>query len=53
VRPTTIRAARARDELDPAALERDEEEDIDASEPNGLDGEEVQASIVAACWREN
>src|SRR6266516_3657891 len=39
--PVTIRISRARDELDPAALERDEEEDIDARQPDGLDGEEI------------
>src|SRR6266516_1229481 len=39
--PVTIRISRARDELDLAALERDEEEDIDARQPDGLDGEEI------------
>ena len=37
--PATIRIARARDELDPAALERDEEEGIDARQPDV--GEEI------------
>lgn len=44
--PVNIRIGRARDELDPAALERDEEEDIDARQP---DAESV-ASVDPA-WR--
>jgi hypothetical protein len=49
--PAAIGVARAGDELDPAALEGDEEEHVGPSEPDGLDGEESQASIVAVCWR--
>src|SRR6266571_5788641 len=51
--PVTIRISRARDELDLAALERDEEEDIDSRQPDGLDGQEITCEIVAACWRRN
>jgi len=39
--PASIRVAGARDELDAAALKWDEKEDVDASEPDGLDGKEV------------
>src|SRR6266516_3570556 len=51
--PATIRIGHARDELNPAALERDEEEDIDSRQPDGLDGQEITCEIVAACWRRN
>src|SRR5918994_350552 len=37
--PTAVWVARACDELDAAALERDEEEDVDAGQPDGLGGE--------------
>src|SRR6266536_333737 len=39
--PAAVGVARACDELDASALERDEEEDVDAREPYRLDGEEV------------
>jgi hypothetical protein len=39
--PVAIRVADACDELDASALQRDEEEDVDAGQPDGLDGEEV------------
>ena len=35
--PAPIRVGCARDELDPATLERDEEEDVDAGQPDRLD----------------
>src|SRR6266513_895743 len=39
--PAPIRIARARHELDPTTLERDEEEDVDPREPDRLDRQEV------------
>src|SRR5215211_511736 len=39
--PGARRVGRAGDELDAAALERDEEERVDPCEPGGLDGEEI------------
>jgi hypothetical protein len=38
--PRAGRVRHAGDELDPAALERDEKEDVDPSQPGGLDGTE-------------
>jgi len=39
--PGACRLRRAGHELDPAALERDEEEHVDPFQPGGLDGEEI------------
>jgi hypothetical protein len=39
--PGACRVRRASNELDPAALERDEEEHIDPLQPGGLDREEI------------
>jgi hypothetical protein len=39
--PGACRVVGAGDELDPAALERNEEEDVDSFQPGGLDGEEI------------
>ena len=39
--PGTGRVRGAGDELDPAALEREEEEHVDPLQPGGLDGEEI------------
>ena len=39
--PAAVRVSGARDELDPAPLERDEEENIDPGQPDGLHGEKV------------
>src|SRR4029453_6757327 len=39
--PGACRVRRAGDELDPAALEGDEEEDVDSLQPGGFDGEEI------------
>jgi hypothetical protein len=39
--PAPIWIACARDELDPTTLERDEEQNVDAAQPDGLDRQEV------------
>src|SRR5204863_2353623 len=39
--PGACRVRRAGDELNPAALKRDEKEHVDPSQPGGLDGEEI------------
>jgi hypothetical protein len=39
--PGACRVRRAGDELDPAALEGDEEEDVDSLQPGGFDGEDI------------
>jgi hypothetical protein len=39
--PAPIWIARARDELDPTTLERDEEQDVDAGQPDRFDPQEV------------
>jgi len=39
--PGARRFRRAGDELDPAAIKRDEEEHVDPFQPGGLDGEEI------------
>src|SRR6266496_3926339 len=39
--PGARRVGGAGDELDPAALEREEEEHVDSFQPGGLDGEEI------------
>jgi hypothetical protein len=39
--PAAVRVCGTSDELDPPPLERDEEENVDPSQPNGLDGKKV------------
>src|SRR5215218_6053960 len=51
--PGARRVGRAGDELDAAALERDEEERVDPCEPAVSTVKKSQASVVAACWRRN
>src|SRR6266566_2478287 len=51
--PRSGRVRRATGEVDAPTAELDEEEDVESTWRDCLDGEKAQASMLAACWRRN
>src|SRR5262249_43290607 len=51
--PGTGRVSGAAREMDATTPRFDEEEHVEAAQRDRLDGEESQASMLAACWRRN
>jgi hypothetical protein len=51
--PGAVRVGGHTAQMDMSGVEFDEEQHVQPSQPDAIDGEETQATIPAACWRRN